>query len=493
MIVVLPRSARLEGPRSGCRGVVPLTARLEPWQRALCRRPTLLAGWLERYGSPLNILDPSPMAGNAGELRHAASGAGVDLGIFFARKANKTLALVDEALELGLGVDAASERELRQALQRNVPGADIVVTAAIKPRPLLELCVDSGATVAIDNEDELELLAELAGRSARRVPIALRLAPLLAGRGMQTRFGLGPSDILAAVDRHCPADATAAAGPSITGVHFHLAGYDATERVDAIAESIELIDALRVRGHEPVFLDIGGGIPMSYLDDEAEWKLFWREHRAALLGRRGPLTFDGHGLGMTAHGGEIVGRANVYPAYQRPTREDWLRQILGAPVAGTSVADALRARGLELRCEPGRSLVDGCGLTAAHVEFRKQRRDGTWLIGLAMNRTQCRSTADDFLLDPLLLRPQARGARLGRRSTGPIEGYLVGAYCIERELLTWRRMRFPAGVQIGDVVVFANTAGYMMHILESASHQIALARNLIVNAGASPYLDAIES
>ena len=56
-----------------------------------------------------------------------------------------------------------------------------------------------------------------------------------------------------------------------------------------------------------------------------------------------------------------------------------------------------------MRCEPGRSLLDGCGVTAARVEFRKQRRDGTWLIGLAMNRTQCRSTSDDFLVDPLLV------------------------------------------------------------------------------------------
>jgi diaminopimelate decarboxylase len=133
--------------------------------------------------------------------------------------------------------------------------------------------------------------------------------------------------------------------------------------------------------------------------------------------------------------------------------------------------------------------MDGCGLTAARVEFRKQRRDGTWLIGLAMNRTQCRPTSDDVLVDPLLLR--AGGA--GERVTGPIEGYLVGAYCIERELLTWRRLRFPRGVDVGDIVVFPNTAGYLMHILESASHQIPLARNLVVPAGGEPFLDAIDA
>ena len=78
--------------------------------------------------------------------------------------------------------------------------------------------------------------------------------------------------------------------------------------------------------------------------------------------------------------------------------------------------------------------------------------------------------------------------------TGPIEGYLVGAYCIERELLTWRRMRFPQGVRVGDTVVFPNTAGYHMHILESASHQIPLARNVVVSlADDTLALDAIDA
>ena len=78
--------------------------------------------------------------------------------------------------------------------------------------------------------------------------------------------------------------------------------------------------------------------------------------------------------------------------------------------------------------------------------------------------------------------------------TAPIEGYLVGAYCIERELLTWRRLRFPHGVAVGDIVVFPNTAGYLMHILESSSHQIPLARNLVLlGRTGPPSLDPIDA
>lgn len=484
-----PASELAADLRGGCRGVVALTARLEPWQVELCRRPALVAAWMDEHGSPINVLDPSPMARNAADLRDAAAAHGIELGIHFARKANKALAFVDEATRLGLGIDLASERELAQVLRRGVPGSALVMTAAVKPVALLELCVASGTTVAVDNADELRCLADVADAAGRTAQVALRLAPVLArGRG-QTRFGLGLDEALALAgdrpSRHM----------EIAGVHFHLDGYDPADRVTAIGQALTLVDALRARGHVPAFVDIGGGIPMSYLDSATQWQHFWAQHRDALLGRRAPLTFEGHGLGLISHKGEIIGRPAVYPYHQQPTRGTWLQRILAAPLRATSpatsVAQALRERGLQLRAEPGRSLVDGCGLTAARVAHRKQRRDGTWLIGLEMNRTQCRSTSEDFLVDPLLLRPGTTDdAR--RRPTAAIEGYLVGAYCVERELLTWRRMRFPHGVAVGDIVVFANTAGYLMHILESSSHQIPLAHNLVVGPELEPQLDEID-
>ena len=483
--------------RAWCRGVLPLSARLERWQHELCRQPDLLSAWLRLHGSPLNIIDPAPLGRNAAELEQVAARHRVDFKMFFARKANKALALVDEATRLGLGVDLASERELSQALERGVSASELVMTAAVKPAPLLELCITSGTTVVLDNDDELGLLAGLAQASGQPAPpIALRLAPELGEERPQTRFGFGSPDALATLDR---SERSGVRQLKVSGVHFHLDGYDAAERVMAIGQALTLIDGLRERGHEPTFIDIGGGIPISYLDSEAQWSEFWREHRRSLLGRREPLTFETHGLGLIAHGEQILGRPNVYPYHQKLTRGPWLEQVLSAaielPRESGSVAQAIRTRGLQLRCEPGRSLLDGCGLTAARVEFRKQRRDGTWLIGLAMNRTQCRSTSEDFLLDPLLVRPASGSGDgdLAAGNSGPIEGYLVGAYCIERELLSWRKLRFPLGVQVGDIVVFVNTAGYLMHILESSSHQIPLARNLILGSDRRPFLDPIDS
>lgn len=455
--------------RGRCCGVTPLDARLEPWQQDLLGRPEWLADVVTEFGSPVNLIDPRPMARNASELAVAAQSLGIGLSIYFARKANKAIGLVDQARNLGLGLDVASHAELTQVLDRGVAPEKVIVTAAIKPRALLELAVSAGVTVSIDNADELELLTDLADRAGTRPPIALRLAPDLGAGRPLTRFGLSHAGALTAA-----ASVDAETGPRVVGIHFHLDGYSALDRVQAIDQAFVLVDELTTAGHRLEFLDIGGGIPMSYLDSPEQWDAFW-DHQQRALDHPRPLTYSDQPLNT------------VYPYYQSPVRGPWLESVLSAEcTTGTSIARAIEQRGLELRCEPGRSLLDGCGMTVARVEFRKPRGDGSWLIGVAMNRTQCRSTSDDFMVDPILVRPP------GREDDPEIDGYLVGAYCIERELLTVRRMTFPTGVQVGDLIAFPNTAGYLMHILESASHQMPLAKNVIVTDLQPPVLDLID-
>ena len=334
------------GLRARCEGIVALPARLEPWQRDLCSHPDRIQEWMRVHGSPINLIDPRPMARNAAELEGAAAPFDLELRIYFARKANKALALVDEARRLGLGVDLASERELVQVLRRGVPGAATIMTAAVKPTTLLELCLASGTTVVLDNRDELGRVGDLAARMRTDAPVAVRLTPDLGPDRPPSRFGFELDEAIAAAGSWPDA-------VRIDGVHFHLDGYDPDDRVAAIGQALALVDALRQRGHRPRFIDIGGGIPMSYIDDPAPWERFWHEHRAALLGLREPLTFDNHGLGLIAHRGEVIGGPAVYPYHQPLTRGPWLAHVLSARVssgAGGTVADGLRERGLVLRC-----------------------------------------------------------------------------------------------------------------------------------------------
>ena len=459
-------------------GTLPMTARLEPWMKSLVEDPELCKELLSEYGSPLNVHDYSSMARNITELRDAAAVHDIDFQIYLARKANKTLGAIDKAVAEGCGVDVASFNELDQCLRRGVRPESLIVTAAVKSRALLKLALENNVVLSLDNTDEVMDLLELTTSDGTPVPVALRLAssnPTIA----PTRFGLSAQQWLDFFAQMQTPEVF-----SIVGVHFHLNGYSGEQRAIVLQESLEFADALAQLGHTVKFVDMGGGIPMSYLDDSEQWSGFW-EALAEVPEGDESFTWKSDRLGATGPQASTA----LYPYHQELIRGPWLEKILIARGADGSqtVAQMLKARGIQLRCEPGRSLLDGCGLTLSEVAFTKERNDGVSLVGLHMNRTQCRSTSADFLLDPILVKASGRHAQ----DRCPYSGFLVGAYCIEEELILRRRFEFPQGVAKGDVVAFPNTGGYLMHIIESASHQLPLAKNVVLD-GANASLDDID-
>ncbi|AIT60938.1 FAD/NAD(P)-binding protein [Corynebacterium doosanense] len=454
---VIPAWARRIGAVYGPKqvhGVPPLTGRLESWMSEPDAR-----GLIDTYSSPVNVLNSAPVTRNIDELVAAGERAGVDVRIHFARKANKALTFVDAVNAAGHGVDVASYRELSQVIDTGVPGERIIVSAAIKTDEFLELALAHGATVSVDSVGELERLQALT--RGRQALIAPRIAPDPA-KLPPTRFG-ERSAVWAEALNH------AWEGITVRGLHAHLHGYAVADRRTALGEALWLVDKLRQAGHAPEFVDLGGGVPMSYLDNAGQWENFQETRRAMVAGDHPPFTWKAHPLDT------------VYPFHQAPVRGDWLAELLAS-----DEGQGLKERGLRLHLEPGRSLLDGCGIIYAEVAFVKKRSDGLPLVGLAMNRTQLRTTSDDYLVDPLHL-------PAGPAEGEELEAYLVGAYCIEDELIMRRRIRFPNGVKVGDIVAFPNTAGYFMHILESASHQIPLALNVARNADGGFELDRIDS
>lgn len=463
--------------RMHCLGDPPLEARVEAWMTERFRDPRQLNKLVAKYGSPLNLVATSPLERNLDQLRKAAERRQLDFRSYFARKANKCLAFVHAAAEAGAGVDVASLEECRQTLQAGVHPSDLICTAAVKTDELLDLCVTNQVCIALDNLDELTGIRKRVAQSNDRGLLAMRVSGFRhQGDKLHSRFGFDIDEASGVATRLASDD-----GVSLRGIHFHLDGYCPQQRVSAIGQCLTLIDNARAAGHDIRFLDIGGGLPISYLREEVQWREFLDAHQKALRGEWSPVTYRNHGLGMSLVNGEVVGKRNTYPYWQSPVRAGWLESILDSRLPeGETVAEGIRRRELQLRCEPGRSILDGCGVTVARVEFVKRHVGGDHFVGLAMNRTQCRTGSDDFLVDPILLPIRNSEDDMSGLQRS---GFLVGAYCTESELLSLRRLSFPRGVQAGDLIVFPNTAGYFMHFLESRSHQFPLAKNLVVSEG----------
>lgn len=460
--------------RRFCSGMPRLDATLTDWMvRAI--KALQLQSLVQQHGSPVNVVETTSFAANAAALNRVAEKRYVDFQIYFARKANKCLSFVDAACDAGCGIDTASLNELKQALQRGVPPEKTVCTAAIKSAELLTYCIRNKVPIVVDNEDEWRIIECVASDIDIRANVHLRLSGFeVSGSKLESRFGIDIDDAVRFVAR------VNLKHTRVEGLHFHLDGYSAAERVAAVEQSINLAEVLRKLGHGIASIDIGGGFPVCYLRERSQWERFWTVHRESLLGQRSPITYRKHALGYIVHDGELIGDRQAYPFWQPKNKEEWLAGILDATVnnesgATRSLGERIRTSNLQLRCEPGRAMLEGCGMTVARVEFCKRMPDGDSLIGVAMNRTQCRTSSDDFLVDPIVVKSEASGTTPAR------EGYLVGAYCTESELLCLRKLSFPDGVGRGDLIVFPNTAGYFMHFLESRSHQFPLAKNIVAD------------
>ena len=449
-----------------------LTGRLESWMVDLLADPIKCRAIVDEFGSPANVHVPGVLPRNADELIAAGDALGVDVRVFFARKANKSLAFVDAAREAGHGVDVASHRELAQTLERSVPGERIILSAAIKPEPLLALAIDHGVTISLDSERELERVAAIAKKRDRIANVAPRLAPD-PWRLPPTRFGQRLHEWQTSLS------GVIYDNIRVVGIHAHLHGYAVGDRAIALEEALALVDFLNARDHHLEFIDLGGGVPMSYLDDRSEWDKFMAANNRAIRGEGEPFTWNDAPL------------TNFYPFHQEPTRGSWLAELLRTTItvdgSSGSAASHLNTRELRLHLEPGRALLDGCGLILATVAFVKKRSDGVSIVGVEMNRTQCRTTSDDILVDPILVPGP------GVKRPPASEAFLVGAYCIEDEIIVKRKIHFPNGVAEGDIVAFPNTAGYFMHIVESASHQIPLARNVVLTSTMTAVGDDIDT
>lgn len=457
----------------------PLTPIMHPWVTDITANPDLLQQTVAEYGSPVNIHSLKPFNENLAAFGTVFRENELDCRTYFARKANKCLSFAVQSHRLSQGIDTASYRELHQCLNAGIPAESLLCTAAVKTPELLELAIDHGVEVVIDNEDECQLMQQIATRLNRRVIVNLRVGGFtVEGQPLHTRFGWDVQEAAKFVTDSI-GECKRFDQLHYKGLHFHLNGYSIGQRGEAILQCLELADRLLDAGFCTETLDIGGGILVNYLQSREEWYTFNRTLKDAVEGKTAPITYLNHPLGMTALDGKARSEPQVYPYYSPVYKEHFLRRILEyRGSSGSTVAGEVKKRGIAMRMEPGRSALDQCGITVARVVFRKTDNRGNLLVGLEMNGTQLHSSSADFLLDPVHIPPSPIASA---SATPPVHGFLVGAYCLEQELILKRCIRFRTYPQVGDLMAFINTAGYMMHFYESEAHQFELAANVFVD------------
>ncbi|MFE7609139.1 Y4yA family PLP-dependent enzyme [Streptomyces celluloflavus] len=413
------------------------------------------------FGGPFHFLLPHRFDANLTAFRTALRDAGVAGRVYYAKKANKAAVWLERCAADDAGVDVASAPELRQALGHGVRGEHLVVTGPAKSEELLRLAVRHGCLIAVDALDELDLLRALAGEGAGR-PARLLLRRLPPAQP-HSRFGMPDAELTAALER------CVRAGDAVRmeGFSFHLAGYATRPRADLAGELLDWCLRARALGLPADRISIGGGFAVDYTS-AGHWQTF-------LAGQR-PEHY---------HAGKTFRNADFYPYHSPVAGAGALREILATvPANGhTTLAARLRETGTRLLTEPGRALLDTAGASVFRVQGVKDR-DGYRIVtvdGTSLSLSE-QWFNSEYLPDPQLVTPAGRA-----HGDGVHPACVGGASCLDSDLLTWRKIRFPARPRVGDLLVYPNTAGYQMDSNESPFHDLALPPKVVLDRlGARP-------
>jgi diaminopimelate decarboxylase len=436
--------------------------------------------WLaDTFGSPVNLLFPESITNNVKGFFDVFERYALQGNVYYAHKPNKSQALVKQAYASGMHIDVASKEELLDALEAGFSGAMIGATGP-KNKAFLLLAIQQRCCICVDNMDELQLIARFAQmlQVKEPVPLLIRLTGFHSGTqhvlARDSRFGIHL--------RYYDEIFTACTDPhlDLKGFAFHLDTTSESEKITAIENMLHLLLQAQERGFAPSILDIGGGFKVNYLASQNEWHAYTTALKRSIAGEIPSITWNNTGYGFKSVDGQIRGAPTYYEYYNQIVGHAFLERILCAPLPDfeqRTVAQILNDLMVELWIEPGRALLDQCGLTLAKVMFVKQSAQGEWLVGLDMNKSHLSSVEDEMFCDPLVI----------SRSDGqehrylPAQGvYFVGNLCQEHDVIYRHKTFLPRLPSTDDLVIFVNTAAYHMDFNESESIKHPIAKKLIV-------------
>lgn len=239
-------------------------------ERKLFAEDVALSQLAERIGTPCYVYSSAALVARY----RAFSDAVGEAQVCYSVKANDNLAVLRCLGREGAGADIVSGGELARALAAGIAPAKIVFSGVGKTGGEIADALDAGiGQFNVESEDELQVLASLAAARSVRAPTALRVNPdvdaqthdkISTGRA-KDKFGIEFSQAEALY-----AEAGQMEGIQMNGLAIHigsqltaLAPFEA-----AFARLGELCRRLRANSHRVSRLDLGGGLGISYADEE---------------------------------------------------------------------------------------------------------------------------------------------------------------------------------------------------------------------------------
>lgn len=288
---------------------------------------------VEQFGSPLYIVDEQTLRTACRQYREALRRyyAG-ESQVLYASKAWSCLAICAIVRQEGLGIDVVSGGEVYTALQAGVSPSKIYLHGNNKSPEEIDLAVESGCTIVVDNWLDLHTIVGN-GEKSTTIPIAnspvrimVRFTPgiechtheYIRTGHLDSKFGFDPNqldEVFAFVSEQ----------PALNciGLHAHIGSqiFESQPHQDLAGVMVEWLTKAAKAGLPVTELNVGGGLGIRYTESD-----------------------------------------------DPPSIEEWVKTV------STAIADACKAQQVplpKLLCEPGRSLIGPACVTAYTIGSQK--------------------------------------------------------------------------------------------------------------------------
>jgi diaminopimelate decarboxylase len=194
--------------------------------------------------------------------------------IAFAMKANSNLAILRLMAKEGTGVDIVSGGELFRALKAGVPASKIVFAGVGKNADEIRDALRAGILMFnVESSAEMHAINDVAASVGKIAPVALRINPDIDPKTHPyISTGLKKSKFGIAADRALEEFRVASTLQHIhvVGVHAHIGSQltDVTPFVESLKKVLTLVNTLKGWGIEIRYLNIGGGLGITYSDEK---------------------------------------------------------------------------------------------------------------------------------------------------------------------------------------------------------------------------------
>ena len=227
---------------------------------------------MKSYGSPLYIYSKSQIEFNW-NLFKKSFGDHPHL-ICYAVKANSNIAVLNTLAKLGSGFDIVSLGELERVIAAGGNPSNCVYSGVAKNEYSIQKALEYGIyCFNVESEGELDCIDSVASSLNMTAPISIRVNPNVDANthpyistGLaENKFGVG-ADIAFSMFKK----AALSENLKVCGLDYHIGSQitDVSPFIEALDRALEIVEKLKTENILIDHLDIGGGIGVSYDQEE---------------------------------------------------------------------------------------------------------------------------------------------------------------------------------------------------------------------------------